>query len=138
VDCEGKRVLVAARLQKFDGTSADAKAKAAGSCEIHKKRRLSMRRIVGVTVVALTVAMLATLADAMDTKAAGKCVVLGALSTDYEPKATVILARADAQGYTALVKQRAHEEFAYLARNEHDDKAKKGWVYEAVRACDQF
>jgi hypothetical protein len=61
-----------------------------------------------------------------------------ALSTDYESKAKIILATADAQGYTTLVKQQAHEEFAYLARNDHDETAKKGWVVQAVRACDQF
>jgi hypothetical protein len=105
---------------------------------VPSKRGGCMRCLVRVTAVTLTVAMLTTLAEAMDAKAAGKCVVLGALSTDYESKAKIILATADAQGYTTLVKQQAHEEFAYLARNDHDETAKKGWVVQAVRACDQF
>jgi hypothetical protein len=97
-----------------------------------------MRRIVPVMAVMLTLAMLITPTAAMDTKAAGKCVALGTLSKDYEPKATVILATAAAQGHRAIVEQRAREEFVDLARNKQDDMATKGWVVEAVRACDQF
>jgi hypothetical protein len=97
-----------------------------------------MRRIVPVMAMLLTSAMLVTLAEAMDTNAAGKCVALWTLSTDYESKATVILAAAAAEGRTAVVEQRAREEFVDLTRNHQDDKAKKGWVSEAVRACEKF
>ena len=77
-------------------------------------------------------------ADAMDTNAAGRCVALGALSPDYQAKAEALLTAAAAQGYKALVMQRAREEFAYLAKHKHDDAAKQGWTFTAVRACGQF
>jgi hypothetical protein len=97
-----------------------------------------MRRIVPVLVLVLGSATSATLAAEMDTNAAGKCVALGALSKEYESKATIILAAASAKGDRAVVEQRAREEFVDLTRNRQDDMAKKGWVSEAVRACDQF
>ncbi len=94
-----------------------------------------MRRIVSVLVMTLS---LATLVEAMDTNAAGKCVALGTLSKDYEAKASIILATAAAEGRTEVVKQRAREEFVDLTRIRQDDMAKKGWISAAVRACDQF
>ena len=97
-----------------------------------------MRRNVSVLVMTLSLAMLATLAEAMDTNAAGKCVALGTLSKDYESKASIILATAAAEGRTEVVEQRAREEFVDLTRFRQDDSAKKGWISEAVRACDQF
>src|SRR5262249_44300726 len=44
------------------------------------RRRLSMKHIGPVMAVMLTLALLVTLAEAMDTNAAGKCVALGTLS----------------------------------------------------------
>jgi hypothetical protein len=97
-----------------------------------------MKRAVRVMVMMLTLAVVATLAEAMDTNAAGKCVALGTLSKDYEAKASIILATAAAEGRTEVVEQRAREEFVDLTRVRQDDVAKKGWISEAVRACEQF
>jgi hypothetical protein len=97
-----------------------------------------MKRIVPVIALMLTSAVSTALAAEMDTNAAGKCVALGALSKEYESKATIILAAASAKGDRAVVEQRAREEFVDLTRNRQDDMAKKGWVSEAVRACERF
>jgi hypothetical protein len=74
----------------------------------------------------------------MDTKAAGKCVALGALSQDYQAKAEAILNAANRTGYRALVDQRVKEEFAFLAANKGNKAATEGWILQAVTACRQF
>lgn len=81
-----------------------------------------MRFIVGVLLV---VALAPSIAAAMDTRAAGRCVALGALSQDYAGKAEAILATSRATGERPLVEQRVHEEFAYLARIKEDKTAKE-------------
>lgn len=68
----------------------------------------------------------------MDTKSAGRCLALGALSPRYEAEA--VLATATVRGYEAVVRQRVREEFAYLARHKNDKKAKDAWTYSAVAA----
>jgi hypothetical protein len=77
-------------------------------------------------------------AHAIDTRAAGRCVALGALSNDYAAKAEAVLSAASATGHRALVEQRAREEFAYLSRHKNDKAARKGWTFQAVRSCNQF
>ena len=76
--------------------------------------------------------------NAMDTKAAGRCVALAALSHDYAAKGEALLAAASATGHRALIEQRVHEEFSYLARIKHDQRAKEAWTFQAVQACSQF
>jgi hypothetical protein len=77
-------------------------------------------------------------AHAMDTKDAGRCVALGALSADHAAKAEAVLTTARATGRSALVEQRVREEFAYLKRINNDSRLKEAWVFEAVRACRSF
>ena len=84
------------------------------------------------------VAVTATPALAMDTKAAGQCAVLGALYRQYRPKAEAVLTTANRTGYGALVKQRAHEEIDYLAGIKFDKKAQEAWTFTAIRACHRF
>jgi hypothetical protein len=93
--------------------------------------------IAWLLLILLTAIGVAT-AHAMNTKDAGQCVALGALSDSYAAKAQAVLATAKAQGYAALVEQRVREEFAWLKRHERDRAAKEGWMLAAVRACEQF
>jgi hypothetical protein len=79
-----------------------------------------------------------TTVDAMDTKAAGKCVVFGALHPPSRDKAEAILATASRTGQRALVDQRAQEEIQFLAANKADKKATETWALQAARACQQF
>lgn len=98
-----------------------------------------MRSIRLVPGPVLIVALLSTTpAAALDTKAAGRCVALGALSEDYAAKATAILATASATGHRALVDQRAREELAQLARLKHDKTGKDAWTFAAISACRSF
>lgn len=77
-------------------------------------------------------------ASAMDTKAAGRCVALGALSQDYQAKAATILDAANRTGYRTLVNQRVKEEFAFPASKKGDKAATDAWAMQAVFACRQF
>ena len=55
-------------------------------------------------------------AEAMDTKAAGKCALLGALRPTYRAKAEAILDTSNQTGHVALVNQRMTEEANFPAR----------------------
>jgi hypothetical protein len=99
-----------------------------------RARRAAMAgwMVLGVVLAA------ASAGHAMDTKAAGRCVALGALSDRYAARAEAVLSAAAATGHRPLVEQRVREEFAYLARVKDDKTAKDGWTYAAVAACGQF
>jgi hypothetical protein len=82
--------------------------------------------------------LLSSSAFAMDTKAAGQCIALGALSREYQAKAEALLATAQRTGYGALVDQRVREEFAFLNKNKGDKSVTDGWARQAVHACNKF
>jgi len=86
----------------------------------------------------LFLALVGSPASAMDTKAAGKCVALGALDKNHQAKAEAILDAANRTGYGALVNQRVKEEFAFLAANKGNKAMTNGWILQAVSACRQF
>jgi hypothetical protein len=75
---------------------------------------------------------------AMDTKAAGRCVALGAMNQDYRAKAEAVWTVASRTGYGALMEQRAHEELRFVAANKDNTTAMTGWIYQAISACRQF
>ena len=74
----------------------------------------------------------------MDTKAAGRCVALGAMNQTYKAKAEAILDAAYRNGYGKLVEQNAREELGFVARHKDDKSAREGWAFAAIRACGQF
>jgi hypothetical protein len=98
-----------------------------------------MKRPLGPLIpLAVLVAFMTLSAQAMDAKAAGRCVALGTLAPRYEAKAGTLLATASARGYRQLIEQRVREEFAYLAKVKHDKAAKEAWTLAAVQACGTF
>ncbi len=89
-------------------------------------------------VVALLLTSVGSAASDMDTKAAGKCVTLGALNQNYKAKAMAILDVASRTGYLALVNQRVKEEMDFLAANNSNESVKGDWITLAIRACNSF
>jgi hypothetical protein len=90
------------------------------------------------SLIVATVIGYAAHGAAMDTRAAGRCVALGALNEGYARKAEAVLATATATGHRAVVEQRVREEFAYLQKIKSDKTAQEAWVLAAIGACRSF
>ena len=97
-----------------------------------------MRKVAFVLSVVFVLASVHPVSAALDTKAAGKCVALGAALPAYAPKAKAILETAQRTGHFALVYQRAEEEVQAFIAAKGDKRAVEAWAFSASRACNSF